>query len=121
VKTDYSRGQARAASLALLNLSDPPTAIFVASDSMALETVTVAKELGKEIPRGLSIVGFDDNPSGLYGPVSLTTVRQPLIKMAEESVKELNRLINEPGAKVKKVILPTELVIRESACPPASS
>ncbi|MGA2774956.1 MAG: LacI family DNA-binding transcriptional regulator [Candidatus Omnitrophota bacterium] len=114
VKTDYSRGQARAASLELLNLANPPTAIFVGSDSMALETITVAKELGKEIPKDLSIVGFDDNPSGLYGPVSLTTVRQPLIKMAEESVKELNRLMNDKASKIKKLILPTELVIRES-------
>jgi len=120
VKTDYSRGQARAASLQLLKMENPPTAIFVASDSMALETITVAKELGREIPGDLSIVGFDDNPSGLYGPVSLTTVRQPLIKMAEESVKELNRLMNERGAKVRKVTLPTELVIRESAGAPAS-
>ena len=121
VKTDYSRGHARAASEKLLKLPNPPTAIFVGSDSMALETITVAKELGKEIPKDLSIVGFDDNPSGLYGPVSLTTVRQPLIKMAEESVKELNRLITEKGAKVKKVVLPTELVIRESAGSPAST
>ena len=121
VKTDYSRGQARAASEKLLKLPNPPTAIFVGSDSMALETITVAKELGKEIPKDISIVGFDDNPSGLYGPVSLTTIRQPLIKMAEESVKELNRLITEKGAKVKKIVLPTELVIRESAGSPAST
>jgi LacI family transcriptional regulator len=77
--------------------------------------MNVASELGKRIPQDISIVGFDDNPSGLYGPVSLTTVRQPLIKMAEESVKELNRLVTDKKAKVRKVVLPTELVVRESA------
>lgn len=116
-KTDYSRGQARAASENLIKMPDPASAVFVASDSMALEVMTVARELGKNIPGDLSIVGFDDNPSGLYGPVALTTVRQPLIKMAEESVKELNRLMSEKKPKVKKVTLPAELVIRESCQP----
>jgi len=114
-KTDYSRGQARLSAEKLLKMDDPATAVFVASDSMALEVMTVAKELGKEVPRDLSIVGFDDNPSGLYGLVALTTVRQPLIKMAEESVKELNLLMsNQAKAKAKKTVLPAELVIRES-------
>ncbi|MCG2706521.1 MAG: LacI family transcriptional regulator [Candidatus Omnitrophica bacterium] len=114
-KTDYSRGQARLATEKLIKMAHPPTAVFVASDSMALEVITVAKELGKQIPRDLSIVGFDDNPSGLYGPVALTTVRQPLIKMAEEGVKELNLLISDKEkTKIKKIVLPTELVIRES-------
>lgn len=122
-KTDYSRGQARQATVEMLNMPQPPTAVFIASDSMALEVMTVAKEMGKDIPQNLSIVGFDDNPSGLYGSVSLTTVRQPLVKMAQESIKELNLLVNhnkKTPVKVKKVILPTELVIRESCRPPSS-
>jgi LacI family transcriptional regulator len=114
INTDYSRGAARAAAEKIFTMEDKPSAIFVGSDSMALEAMNVAGELGKKIPQDISIVGFDDNPSGLYGPVSLTTVRQPLIKMAEDSVKELNRLITEKNAKTKKVVLPTELVIRES-------
>ncbi|MDD4954036.1 MAG: substrate-binding domain-containing protein, partial [Candidatus Omnitrophica bacterium] len=118
-KTDYSRGQARRAAEELFKMPDSPTAVFVASDSMALEVMAVAKEIGRDIPRELSIVGFDDNPSGLYGPVALTTVRQPLIKMAQEGVKELNRLIS--GGKVtavKRMLLAAELVIRESAVGP---
>ena len=115
--TDYSRGQARSAAESLLKAADPATAVFVASDSMALEVMAVARELGKNIPNDLSIVGFDDNPSGLYGPVALTTVRQPLIRMAEESVKELNRLIALKKNAPKKIMLPAELVIRESCKP----
>ncbi len=113
-KTDYSRGQARGAAEKLIKMPNPPTAVFVASDSMALEVMTVARERGKNIPNDLSIVGFDDNPSGLYGPVALTTVRQPLIKMAQESVKELSLLMSKKKTKPEKIILPTELVIRES-------
>lgn len=114
IRTDYSRGQARNATYKLLKLSQPPTAIFVASDSMALEVMAVATELGKQIPRDFSIIGFDDNPSGLYAPVALTTVRQPLVKMAEEGVKELNKLMTSGPTKINKLILPCELVIRES-------
>jgi len=117
-ETDYSRGQARQAAEKLLNIKDAPTAVFVASDSMALEVMNVAKELGKQIPRDLSIVGFDDNPSGLYGPVALTTVRQPLLKMAQQAVNELKVLMDSvQKQKIKKVVLATELVVRESCQP----
>jgi LacI family transcriptional regulator len=117
MKTDYSRGQARQAAQNLLRLAEPPTAIFVASDSMALEVIAVASEEGKKVPTDLSVIGFDDNPSGLYGPVALTTVKQPLIKMAEEAVKLLNLNISGKDKTIKKITLPTELVIRESCRP----
>ena len=116
-ETDYSRGSARTAAEKLIKAADPATAVFVASDAMALEVMAVARELGKHIPNDLSIVGFDDNPSGLYGPVGLTTVRQPLIRMAEESVKELNRLMGLSKKTIKKILLPAELIIRESCKP----
>ena len=50
LKTDYSRGQARSAAEALFKLTNTPTAVFVASDSMALEVMTLAREMGKNIP-----------------------------------------------------------------------
>ena len=117
-KTDYSRGQARGAAESLFKMNDSATAVFVASDSMALEVMAVARELGKNIPNDLSMIGFDDNPSGLDAPVALTTVRQPLIRMAEESVKELNRLMSlKKDIKINKILLPTELVLRDSCKP----
>ena len=120
-KTDYSRGEARLAAEKLVKMQEPASAVFVASDSMALEVMNVAKEGGLQLPRDLSIVGFDDNPSGLYGPVALTTVRQPLIKMAEGSVKKLNLLMEgKKKTGIEKVLLPTELVIRESCQSPRS-
>lgn len=116
--TDYSRGKARMAAEGMLKMPEAATAVFVASDSMALEVMTVAREMGKQVPADLSIVGFDDNPSGLDAPVALTTVKQPLIQMAEEGVKELSRLMKKAkGGPVRKINLATELVIRESAKP----
>jgi len=116
-KTDYSRGQARLAAEKILKDADPVTAVFTASDSMALEVMAVAREMGKQIPKDLSIIGFDDNPSGLYGPVALTTVRQPLIKMGEESVKLLGTIMGQKKVKPQRIVLPAELVIRESCQP----
>ncbi|MCM8770531.1 MAG: LacI family transcriptional regulator [Candidatus Omnitrophica bacterium] len=113
-KTDYSRAKARQAAEKILNLQPAPSAIFVASDTMALEVMAVALEMGRQLPRDLSLVGFDDNPVSLYGPVALTTVRQPLIKMGEEAVKRLNTLMSGKEMTVEKIVLPTELVIRES-------
>jgi len=119
-KTDYSRGHARQAAEKMIDMPKARSAVFVSSDSMALEVMAVAKEKGKEIPRDLSIVGFDDNPSGLYGPVALTTVRQPLVQMAQEAVKKLNNLMHQDKKQnPEKIRLPTELVIRES-CKPLS-
>lgn len=117
-KTDYSRGQARLAAEQMLKSSDPVSAVFVASDSMALEVMAVARELDMQIPRQLSIVGFDDNPSGLYGPVALTTVRQPFIKMAEDGVRKLQFMMTAGvTGDIEKKVLAAELVIRESCQP----
>ena len=114
IQTDYSRGQARDAAYKLLGLSKPPTALFVASDSMALEVMAVVTEMKKQVPRDLSIIGFDDNPSGLYVPVALTTIKQPLFKMAECGVLQLNRIMKSKARHVRKTVLPCKLVVRES-------
>ncbi|MCA9406606.1 MAG: substrate-binding domain-containing protein, partial [Candidatus Omnitrophica bacterium] len=113
-KGDYSRRCARNAIEQFLALSNPPTAIFAASDEMALEVIATLLEKGKKVPEDMSIVGFDDNPSCLYGPVGLTTIRQPLFEMAEESVKTLNAIVNEKLEGSQKKILEPDLVIRES-------
>jgi LacI family transcriptional regulator len=112
---DYSRRSARAGLEKFLALGkDRPTAIFAASDDMAMEVINLALEQGLKIPRDLSVMGFDDNPTGLYGSVSLTTVRQPLFKMAEEAVRQLNAIVaGRRHSPVKQVLVP-ELVIRES-------
>ena len=115
LKADYSRGSARSATEKILSMKEAPTAVFVASDDMALEVMAVLMEKGLKVPQDMSLVGFDDDPKGLYGPVGLTTVRQPLVKMAQDAVKYLDLLIKTKKTHaVKKISLPTELVIRES-------
>jgi LacI family transcriptional regulator len=116
-KGDYSRRCARVAAESFLELPDPPTAIFAASDEMALEAVTLIMEKGLRVPEDVSVIGFDDNPACLFGPVALTTVKQPLFKMAEDSVYLLTAIIEGDGKIKKKMILTPELVVRESCAP----
>lgn len=116
---DYSRRSARLGMEKFLTLKDPPTAIFAASDEMALEVIAAILERGFKVPQHFSVIGFDDNPACLYGPVALTTIRQPLFRMAEDSVKVLHSAISGKEKGKTKILLPPELVVRESCGAPA--
>ena len=115
---DYSRRSARAAAEQFFKLPNPPTAIFAASDEMALEVIAVAMEKGLKVPEDVSVIGFDDNPACLFGPVALTTIKQPLFQMAEGAVKYLHTVIAGNGTAKKRTILSPELVVRESCSSP---
>lgn len=116
VHGDYSRRSARQAIEKLLLLKHQPTAIFVASDDMAQEVISVIMEKGLRVPEDISIMGFDDNPISLYGFIPLTTVRQPLMEMAQTAVRELEFFMKGDG-KVSKIALPAQLIIRDSCKP----
>ena len=119
-KGDYSRRSARDAALHFFSLDNPPTAIFAASDDMALEIISVAHENGIKVPEDISVIGFDDNPAGLFGSVSLTTIKQPLFTMGEEAVKIIHEIMQgHPTGLVHKILSP-DLIIRESCAPPSS-
>ena len=115
---DYSRRCARFAAEQFLKLKDRPTAIFAASDDMALEAMAVFLEKRLKVPEDISVIGFDDNPACLFGSVALTTVKQPLFEMAEAAVRYLHVLITGKGAVKKKTTLSPELVVRESCSSP---
>lgn len=117
LKGDYSRKSARSAAERVLEMNPRPTAVFASSDDMAMEMVSVFMETGVKVPEDISVVGFDDDPVCLYGPVGLTTVRQPIKEMAQAAVKELYLRMQEPGRPVNRIVLPAELVIRDSAAP----
>jgi DNA-binding LacI/PurR family transcriptional regulator len=119
-KGDYSRRSARQAAERFFGLEEPPTAIFAASDDMALEIISVAFEKGIRIPEDVSIIGYDDNPAGIYGSIALTTVKQPLFQMAEAAVRTLNDIVaGKTEGLVRKVLTP-ELIIRDSCIQPTN-
>jgi len=119
-KGDYSRRSARLASERFFSLDNPPTAIFAASDDMALEIISVAMENGIKVPEDISIIGFDDNPAGLFGPVGLTTIKQPLFTMGAEAVKVVHEIMTGHQKGVVHKVLAPDLIVRESCAHPSS-
>ena len=102
----------------LLELADPPTAVFAASDEMALGVYEAARKKGLRVPEDLSIVGFDDLPQAQWASPPLTTVRQPLEEMGRYAVHTILRLLADGRLESTKVELATEVVVRESTAPP---
>ncbi|HEU5088450.1 MAG TPA: substrate-binding domain-containing protein, partial [Roseiflexaceae bacterium] len=99
----------------LLALPDPPTAIFASNDEMAFGAMEAIRNRGLRIPDDISIVGFDDIPqaASVYPP--LTTVRQPLADMGRVATRMLLQLVDDLNAPAEPVLLPTELIVRQSA------
>jgi DNA-binding LacI/PurR family transcriptional regulator len=94
------------------------TAIFVANDQMALGVLRALHERGREIPREVSIVGFDDIPESQYFMPPLTTVRQDFSEMGRSSLRLLLELMQNTGQPPQRLTIAPELVVRRSTGPP---
>jgi LacI family transcriptional regulator len=103
--------------LALLDLPEPPTAIFAGSDGQAMGVYAALRAHGLRIPDEMSVVGFDDVPIASIVTPALTTVRQPLVEMGRVATTMLLRLIAEEPLDSKRVELTTTLITRESSAP----
>ncbi len=110
----FLRTPARSAAKKLLSFKDRPTAIFAASDVMALEVVDEARVQGLRIPWDFSLAGFDDNPVAAYSQVRLTTVAQPIAEMGRLALEKLNQIVLGKEKQPVKIVLPVRLIKRES-------
>ena len=115
----YRQDAVRMAALEMLRRPDRPTAIFAANDISAMEIVKVAAELGLDVPRDLSIIGFDDVPEASKSTPALSTVRQPMQTLGAEAARLLLALMQGETPEVTHVTLPTRLVPRATTSPPA--
>lgn len=105
--------------LALLDTEPMPTAIFGASDAMALGAMRACSDRGLRVPEDISIVGFDDIPDAASSSPPLTTMRQQAFEMARSAIHILQRAMEEGESPPPHIrTLPTDLVIRESCAPP---
>jgi LacI family transcriptional regulator len=95
-------------------LQAEPSALFVASDTMAVGALKAIRQAGREVPQDIAVVSFDDIPVASATEPPLTTVRQPIRRMATVAVETLLDLIEHPGSGPRRIVLPTQLVIRES-------
>ncbi|MBF5080190.1 LacI family DNA-binding transcriptional regulator [Quadrisphaera sp. INWT6] len=130
---DFTAEGGQRAAATLLDLPEPPTAVFAGSDLMASGVYQEARRRGLRVPDDLSVVGFDDVAMVRYMSPPLTTVRQPLGEMASESVRMVvDDVRSRDGGAPRRpqvggvssrgvaphVQLATRLVVRESTAPP---
>jgi DNA-binding LacI/PurR family transcriptional regulator len=98
-------------------LAEDPTldAVFVASDMMAHGALQALKDAGRRVPEDVAVIGFDDFEISRYSDPPLTTVRQPIVDMGRTMATQMLGLVNDKLDVPQAVVLPTELVVRESA------
>ena len=111
---DFHPSGGREHGKALLDLPQPPTAIFAGSDLQALGLYEEARMRGLRVPDDLSVVGYDDIPMCGWVSPPLTTVHQPLRRMGEEATRLVIRMSEGPLDTVPRMDLATNLVVRGS-------
>jgi DNA-binding LacI/PurR family transcriptional regulator len=112
----YHREPAIAALRRLMGRPDPPDAIFVGNDHMALAVLdTLRGPMGVGVPGEVSVVGYDDVPMAGWDSYDLTTVRQPVNRMVDATVETLLGQIEDPGRLPQKIEIAGPLVLRGSA------
>jgi LacI family transcriptional regulator len=120
-RSDWQIEGGQAAAQHLLDLPDPPTAIFACNDNMAIGVMEAVRARGLQIPSDLSVVGVDDVEAGAYLTPRLTTVRQPLAEMGRVAAGVLLRLVESQPVEVTQINLTNRLIVRDSTAPPRRS
>ena len=115
VEGDFTEASGTVGMQRLLPVS--PTAVFVASDMMAIGALKALRQAGWQVPQDIALVSFDDIPIASAIEPALTTVRQPIERMGSMAVEVLLTVLeasSEEEAPAQRIVLPTELVIRAS-------
>ena len=108
----FESGVVQAKKLLELPVSERPSAIFASNDDMAAAVISVASQMGLEVPADLSVCGFDDTPLARNLSPALTTVRQPIYKMGFKAAQQLI----DPDGDQQKIgqILDFEIMLRDT-------
>ncbi len=101
--------------MALLNLSNPPTAIVAFNDLMALGAMSAAQDLGLEVGSEVSITGFDNIPMADHSHPPLTTIDQPIYRIGSMVCEMLVNLIQGAPLEEEYILLRPELIVRQSS------
>jgi DNA-binding LacI/PurR family transcriptional regulator len=110
---DYSMDSGGAAMARLLERTHDIDAVFAANDRMAAGAVATLRRAGLRVPEDIAVAGFDDSGLAARHEPPLTTMRQPWDRISQEMVALLLDVID--GVPRETLMLPTELVVRDSA------
>jgi DNA-binding LacI/PurR family transcriptional regulator len=95
-------------------LPHKPDAVFVASDTMAFGALRALRQAGLSVPKDIAVIGFDDLPTSATSDPPLTTIRQPILRFGTQVVETLIDILNNGLEPPRRIVMPTELVIRAS-------
>lgn len=115
---DFRFESGRLAASELLESENLPTAIVVANDMMALGAMAELKAAGFDIPKDISIVGFDDIAFASLSDPPLTTVCSPRVEIGRRAIEALMTTIERPDQQGVEIKIPTYLITRKSTAPP---
>ncbi|POH57182.1 LacI family DNA-binding transcriptional regulator [Arthrobacter glacialis] len=118
---EFSKAFGLAGARELLDLAEPPTAIFAGCDATALGVLEEVRHRGLRVPDDLSLVGFDGTPLTEQTLPRLTSVAQPLQEMGRAALRAVLRLAQGEMLDSSHMELATELVIRDSTAPPRTN
>jgi LacI family transcriptional regulator len=111
---DFDQIDGYAGAKHLLSLPNPPTAIFASNDVMAMSVIDAIRMHKLLCPEDISVMGFDNITQAAYTHPALTTVQQPLEKMGRVAAQMLLDFLKDPETSMRRIELPTELIIRDS-------
>ncbi|GAA0429827.1 catabolite control protein A [Lentibacillus halophilus] len=114
LKGDYSYDSGMEAAEQLLTKEDPPAAVFVASDEMALGVIHGAQDKGYCVPNDLEVVGFDNTRLATMVRPTLSTIVQPMYDIGAVAMRLLTKYMNNEEVEENKVVLPHRIVERDS-------
>ncbi|MEU6404334.1 LacI family DNA-binding transcriptional regulator [Streptomyces sp. NPDC046985] len=112
---DFSEESGRRAMAGLLRRHPEIDAVFAASDTMAAGALHVLRASGRRVPEDVAVIGFDDFLLAQHTDPQLTTVRQPVTEIGRAMVRLLLEELGHASGAWRHVVLPTELVLRDSA------
>jgi len=99
----------------LISLTNPPDAIFCGNDTTALSVMIYLRDKGFRIPQDIGIVGFSNEPFSKVVSPSISTIAQPGFEMGQKAAELIIRKIENKERTYQTIVLPTELIIRESS------
>jgi LacI family transcriptional regulator len=115
ITSDFEFGGGLTAMQALLALAEPPQAVFVGNDAMAVGVYLALYQAGLSVPQDMAVVGYDDIELAGFMTPPLTTIHQPKDELGELAIDVLIHRMAQPGQKQQRVQLTPELVVRGSA------
>ena len=114
VSTEIAPQSAYRAMNQLLDLPEPPTAVFAIHDLVAADCLQAVIDRGYRVPNDVALVGFDNWSLSLTTTPPLTTMATPLTELGQQAMSALLKQINAPGSEPVRQLLPVELLVRQS-------